>query len=102
MDDQDMKRSLRSLLIGTNLNPTMGTKISQKTSSTRTKRKPKPITQRLRSIETDYALPAADKDTLWQARQLISDLWELHWDADADLKDEARRLFERAGLEMNK
>ena len=102
MADMDplMKSILHSFQSSTN--PMTGTKISPKTSLTRVKRKPKPITQRLRSIETQYSLSKPDLDTLFQARQLITDLWELHWDADPDLKEEARRLFEQAGLEMNK
>lgn len=58
------------------------------------------ITQRLRDIETNYSLGKYDSDTLYQARQLITDLWELHWDTDPDLKEQASRLFQQAGLEM--
>lgn len=61
-----------------------------------------PIIKRLRDIEVEYSLPKPALDTLWQARRLITDLWELHWDSDPDLKAEARRLFEQAGLEMDK
>ena len=61
-----------------------------------------PITQRLRDIETSYSLGKYDSDTLYQARRLITDLWELHWDTDPDLKEQAARLFQLAGLEMNK
>lgn len=105
MGDMDpvMKSILKSFLANTGTTTQSRTKATKTSSKTkRNSRKVSPITQRLRSIEVEYSLPKADSDTLRQARQLITDLWELHWDGEADLKDEARRLFEQAGLEMNK
>jgi hypothetical protein len=37
-----------------------------------------------------------------KARQLITDLWELHCDPEANIKAESAELFRKAGLEILK
>ena len=66
----------------------------------RRRREIKPITQRLRELESFYIFTKAERDAIWQARQLITDLWELHWEPHDDFREEVIRLFENAGLEL--
>ena len=61
-----------------------------------------PVTQKLREIEMRYAFPPTDLAALRQARQLITDLWEMHWDGKDNYDyDESSRLLRWAGLTTN-
>jgi hypothetical protein len=61
-----------------------------------------PITKKLRDIELKYAMPPSDHLVIRRARQLITDLWELHCDPEANIKAESAELFRKAGLEILK
>jgi hypothetical protein len=61
-----------------------------------------PITHRLRAIEVAYVLHSHHVSSLRKAQQLITDLWELHCDAEADIRAESIKLFEQAGLKVYK
>ena len=58
----------------------------------------RPITQRLRDIEVAYTLHATHSGTIHKARQLINALWKLNCDPQSDIRAEAKKLFEKAGL----
>ena len=63
--------------------------------------KPKPITQRLRHVELTYMMEGKDHTAVRQARQLITDLWDLHWKPESDFHEQAAKLFADAGLPLN-
>lgn len=56
----------------------------------------------MRDIEMSYALTPTDLAVIRQARQLITDLWEMHWDGKDNYDyDESVRLLRWSGLDMN-
>lgn len=61
-----------------------------------------PVTQRLREIEMTYMMDSYHVSSIRKARQLITDLWELHCDSEADIRAESIKLFEQAGMKVYK
>jgi len=83
---------------------TAGMEHSAEPTSKKAKREPRlqPLTQRLREIEMTYMMDSYHVAGLRKARQLITDLWELHCDSEADIKAESIKLFEQAGMKVYK
>lgn len=60
----------------------------------------KPLVRRLRDIETNYSLFKSELATLFHARKLITELWEIHSQKTPDSYHKMSELFKEAGFEV--
>jgi hypothetical protein len=65
-------------------------------------RKVSPITRKLRDMEMTYVLSGEHRSVINRARVLITDLWELHCQPEADIKRKSAEIFRKVGLEILK